>query len=84
MFILGPKSPEMDIDVYLRPLIMEPRSFGIMVLKQEMHGLRRILDCVIYLFRQLMTSQPMLCCLVGALKESLHVHTATNILSICG
>jgi hypothetical protein len=84
MLIHGSKSIGMDIDVYLRPLILELKSFGIMVLKQEMQGLRRILICVLYFFGQLMTSQPMLCYLVGALKESLHVHTTTNILSICG
>jgi hypothetical protein len=50
----------------------------------RLQRLRRILDYMLYFFGQLMTSQPMLCCLVGALKESLHVHTATNILSICG
>jgi hypothetical protein len=51
--------------------------------KKEMQGLRKILHRASF-FGQLMTSQLMLCCLVGALKESLHVHTATNILTICG
>jgi hypothetical protein len=55
-----------------------------MVLKQEMQGLRRILHCVQSFFRQLMTSQLMLCCLAGAINESLLLHTTTNILTICG
>jgi hypothetical protein len=74
----------MDIDVYLRPLILELKELWNNGVKTRMQALRRILDCVLYFFGQLMTSQPKLCCLVGALKESLHVHTATNILSICG
>ena len=40
--------------------------------------------CMLFFFGQLMTSQLMLCFLVGARKESLHVHTATKILSIYG
>jgi hypothetical protein len=75
----------MATDVYLRPLKLELKELWNNCVKtRDMQGLRSILHHALSFFGQLMTSQRILCCLVRAVKESLHVHTATNILTNCG
>jgi hypothetical protein len=84
MLIPSPKSPGMDIDVYLRPLILELKELWNNGVKTRDAGskknfrLRAILLWTINDF-------PAYAMLSGwSTKESLHVHIATNILSICG
>jgi hypothetical protein len=84
MLITGPKSPGMDIDVYLRPLILELKEIWNNGVKTRDVVTKKNFRLCATLLWTINDSQPMLCCLVGALKESLHVHTATNILSIFG
>ena len=76
MLIPSPKSLGMDIDVYLRPLILELKELWEKGVTTWDAGTRKNF--------KLTTSQLMICFLGGARKESLHVHTATKILSICG
>ena len=84
MLIPGPKSPGMNIDVYLRPLILELKELWDKGVTTWDAGTRKNFKLHAILLWTINDFQLMLCFLVGARKESLHVHTATKILSICG
>jgi hypothetical protein len=84
MLITSLKSPGMDIDVYLRPLILELKELWNNCVKTRDVGTKKNFTLRAIL---LWTTNdfPAYAMLFGwSTKESLHVHTATNIQTICG
>ena len=84
MLIPGPKSPGINIDVYLQPLIDELKDLWDNGVTAWDAKKRKISLCVQCFFGQSMIFLHMQCCLVGAQKAGLHVHTVTRTLSTCG
>jgi hypothetical protein len=84
MLIPGPKSPRMDIDVYLRPLILELKELWNNGVKTRDAGTKKNFRlCAILLWT--INDLPAYAMLSGwSTKKSLHIHTTTNIKSICG
>jgi hypothetical protein len=84
MLIPGPRSPGMNIDVYLRPLVDELKELWVKGVETHwMPRSRGILNYMPCYIGQLMIFLHMRCCRVGAQKVNLDVHTATCIQTIC-
>ena len=80
MLIPGPRSPGMNIDVYLRPLVDELKELWVKGVETHwMPRSRGILNYMPFYFGQLMIFLHMPCCRVEAQKVNSHVHTATCI-----
>ena len=84
MLIPSKKSPGMNIDVYLRPLIDELKELWEKGIDTWDDKVKKNLNYMLFCFGQLMAFLHMRCFLVGAQKANLHVHTATRIHIICG
>jgi len=84
MLIPGKKTPGMNIDVYLRPLIDELKELWNTGVNCRDVKAKENFTYVLCYFGQSTTSLHMRCFLVGAQKENLHVLTVTRIQIICG
>uniref|UniRef100_A0A0A9GDT7 Uncharacterized protein n=1 Tax=Arundo donax TaxID=35708 RepID=A0A0A9GDT7_ARUDO len=84
MLILGLRSTGMNIDVYLQPLIDELKELWVKGVETWDAKVKKNFTLHALLLWTINDFQRMPCYLVGVLKASLHVHTATKIQTTCG
>jgi len=84
MLTPGPKSPGMNIDVYLQPLIDELKDLWEKGALTWDAKVRKIFTLRAVLLWTINDFLHMPCCLVGVLKASLHVLTVISLQSTYG